>query len=284
MTYLEEVNGRSITVRNVEYTIEVLSEEEIDDITGEKVFGLASDERSKIYLRAGMNDDRAEQVLTHELLHTMFFESGYTFKDEDQEEEVVEALSLVMQDMINAGFLDITLDDHDEEIEIRSSPTFMGEPLFKAPQLFCNNEEFDPNKHYKGMFLVKTLWDTYTVNTYGKNRLDLAIQKNVTNVEVYDFQTKKHQYIALSHITEVIPLENKKEEPKECIEYYFVSTKHRDYKVSQCAYENIIKYMDKPNIDTVNIFDYITEEYANIRPKEVTEVHKLVPLTFKEEK
>lgn len=279
MTYLEEVNGRSITVRNIEYTIEVLSEEKIDAITGDKVFGIASDEESKIYLREGMNDDRAEQVLTHELVHAMFFESGYTFRDENQEEEVVEALSLVMQDMINSGVIDIAFDEPDVEFVVGEpkkadpndprfqllSPIFEGKPLFD-------------------MFLVKTLWDTYTVNTYGKNRLDLAIQKNVTNVEVYDFQTKKYQYIALSHITEVTPLENKKEEPKECIEYYFVSTKHRDYKVSQFAYERIVEYMDNTLVDSVNAFDYITEQYINIRPNEVTEVHKLIPVPFKEEK
>ncbi|AGY47258.1 peptidase [Bacillus phage Glittering] len=254
MTFLEEVDGRSITVRNIDYTIEVLSGEEIDDITGEKVFGVASDEDSKIYLRAGMNDDRAEQVLTHELVHAMFFESGYTFKDEDQEEEVVEALSLVIRDMTRSRALSIHLDDSGKEFltelmegdgvefivgepekadpddprfQPLGSPTFEGKPLFKAPLLFCNNEEFDPNKHYKkpnmnfedktnesknlNMFLVNTLWDTYTVNTYGKNRIDVATENNLINVQVYDFQTKKYQSVMISSITHVVPLETKEE-------------------------------------------------------------------------
>lgn len=280
MTYLEEVNGRSITVRNIEYTIEVLSEEEMNEREGETTLGVCSPSKGLITIRDGLNDDRAEQTLIHELTHAMFFESGYTFDSDDQHEAINEALSLVVQDMVNSGALRFEFDDEDVEFVVGepkkadpNDPRFqhLGSPIFEGKPLF-------------DMFLVKTLWDTYTVNTYGKNRLDLAIQKNVTNVEVYDFQTKKHQYIALSHITEVTPLENKKEEPKECIEYYFVSTKHRDYKVSQFAYERIVEYMDNTLVDSVNAFDYITEQYINIRPNEVTEVHKLIPVPFKEEK
>ena len=200
MTYLEEVNGRSITVRNVEYTIEVLPSEEIDEITGDKVFGIASDEDSKIYLREGMNDDRAEQVLTHEILHTMFFESGYTFEDEDQEEEITEALSLVMQDMIIAGHLEITLDDPDEEIEIMQ-PMFMGEPLFKAPQLKKSTDE-------KTFYYVETPERLFKISSeeYGK------LLESTHNFQFFDLLTSSYFDIAISAIDNVSKVKPFKEE------------------------------------------------------------------------
>ncbi|QMS41943.1 peptidase [Bacillus phage Bolokhovo] len=244
MTFLEEVDGRSITVRNIDYTIEVLSGEEIDDITGEKVFGVASDEDSKIYLRAGMNDDRAKQVFLHELLHVMFYESGYTFEDPDQEETIVEALSLVMRDMNRLGNLVVHLDNSEneflteldeavscelngEELYTKPEPLFKLPKLFKAPLLFCNNEEFDPNKHYK------------------KPNMNF--------------------------------------EDKSTVDYYLVETKTRTHKISEFAYEKITPYMDDPDTTIVDVFDYIDECLVDIKTSEITELYKLQPVPLKEE-
>lgn len=247
MTFLEEVDGRSITVRNIDYTIEVLSGEEIDDITGEKVFGVASDEDSKIYLRAGMNDDRAKQVFLHELLHVMFYESGYTFEDPDQEEAIVEALSLVMRDMNRSRAISIHLDDSGKEflIELTETddvefivgepekadpddprfqplglPTFKGKPLFPQPTLFCDNQPLIPNMNF---------------------------------------------------------------EDKSTVDYYLVETKTRTHKISEFAYEKITPYMDNPDTTIVDVFDYIDECLVDIKTSEITELYKLQPVPFKEE-
>ncbi|AGY48234.1 hypothetical protein Riggi_72 [Bacillus phage Riggi] len=166
MTYLEEVNGRSITVRNVEYTIEVLPAEEIDEMAGEEVFGLQSNKDAKIYLRDGMNDDRAEQTLIHELLHAMFFESGYIFDNQEQEEGIVNALSLVMHDMSVKGSLEIAFDDPFEFVvgepkkadpddprfqPLGDSPltpkiSYKDISLFPMPTFFCDNKPFKEEK------------------------------------------------------------------------------------------------------------------------------------------
>ncbi|QKN88262.1 putative metallopeptidase [Bacillus phage Novomoskovsk] len=236
MTYLEEVNGRSITVRNIEYTIEVLSEEEIDEVNGYEVFGLAYDKESKIYLREGMSDRRAQQTLIHEVLHAMFFESGYTFEDKEQEEAIVTSLSLVMHDMVNTGGLTFSLDEEVsfeakdmlarendkkiylesvEQMEINGEKMYAGaEPLFKLPKFFkspqssCDNKPFKKSTDEKTFYYVETPERLFKISSeeYGK------LLESTHNLQFFDLLTSSYFDIPISSIVNVSKVKPFKEE------------------------------------------------------------------------
>lgn len=284
MTYLESIDGKHITVRNVEYTIEVLSEVDIYQKAGQEVFGCASYKDSKIYLAETMNDDRAYQTFIHELLHVMFFEAGHIWDDENQEEKTVNVLSLLMYDMIHTGHLTVELDSIDPEIvamlaEENDKKTYV-KPLFKLPQFFKDkpsnqNMNYEDAPHGGELHLVKTLWNTYTVDKIGKDTimesLDLYIEGECRNI--FDYQTQSRVKLRVSDVTEIVPLTEK---PKED-EHDFYVLKHtmgQDYVVD---HEGYMKYLnaDESGEGSFEILDYLEKETFSITTKNI---HTVEPL------
>ena len=227
MTYLEEVNGKHITVRNVEYTIEVLPEVEIYQKAGQEVFGCASYKDSKIYLCETMNDDRAYQTFIHELLHVMFFESGHIFENEQQEEQIVNSLSLLMYDMIHTGHLTLELDSVDPEIvamladendnkiyldsvesmEINGEEQYTKpQPLFKLPKLFKDKPKQDTDD--KDFYYVETAQRLFKISAYQYG----CLLESTHIFQFYDHLTSSYFDIPVSSITNVSKVVPFKEE------------------------------------------------------------------------
>ncbi|AGY46874.1 zinc-dependent metalloprotease [Bacillus phage Blastoid] len=287
MTYLESIDGKSITVRNVEYTIEVMSEEEIYQKAGQEVFGCASYKDSKIYLAETMNDDRAYQTFIHELLHVMFFEAGHIFDNEAQEEQTVNALSLLMYDMIQTGHLTLELDSVDPEIvatlaEENDKKTYV-KPLFKLPQFFkdktpSQNINYEDAPHGGELHLVKTLWNTYTVDKIGKDTimesLDAYVEGECRNI--FDYQTQSRVKLKVSDVTEIVPLSEKPKEDKHDLyvlkhtmgQYYVVD--HEDY----LKYLSAVESSDK----SFEVYDYTEQSSFSTSAERIEEV---VPLRKK---
>lgn len=194
MTYLEEVNGKYITVRNVEYTIEVLPEVEIYQKAGQEVFGCASYKDSKIYLCETMNDDRAYQTFTHELLHVMFFESGHIFENEQQEEQIVNSLSLLMYDMIHTGHLTLELDSVDPEIV-----AMLADENDKKIYLDTDDKDF---------YYVETAQRLFKISAYQYG----CLLESTHIFQFYDYLTSSYFDIPVSSITNVSKVVPFKEE------------------------------------------------------------------------
>jgi len=206
MTYLEEVNGKHITVRNVEYTIEVLPEVEIYQKAGQEVFGCASYKDSKIYLCETMNDDRAYQTFIHELLHVMFFESGHIFENEQQEEQIVNSLSLLMYDMIHTGHLTLELDSV-ESMEINGEEQYTKpQPLFKLPKLFKDKPKQDTDD--KDFYYVETAQRLFKISAYQYG----CLLESTHIFQFYDHLTSSYFDIPVSSITNVSKVVPFKEE------------------------------------------------------------------------
>ncbi|HIA6781623.1 TPA: hypothetical protein ACWRP5_001702, partial [Staphylococcus aureus] len=69
--------------------------------------GLCIYKDSLIQLKRGLSFERKKQILIHELLHAMMYESGY----EEHDEELVNNLSIVINQVISQNDIKATLNE-----------------------------------------------------------------------------------------------------------------------------------------------------------------------------
>ncbi|MCM0413869.1 hypothetical protein [Staphylococcus aureus] len=90
-----------INVCGVKYKIVQL--EDVDN--NPSCLGLCIYKDSLIQLKRGLSFERKKQILIHELLHAMMYESGY----EEHDEELVNNLSIVINQVISQNDIKATL-------------------------------------------------------------------------------------------------------------------------------------------------------------------------------
>ncbi|ACY10745.1 TPA: hypothetical protein QHD64_002859 [Staphylococcus aureus] len=92
-----------INVCGVKYKIVQL--EDVDN--NPSCLGLCIYKDSLIQLKRGLSFERKKQILIHELLHAMMYESGY----EEHDEELVNNLSIVINQVISQNDIKATLNE-----------------------------------------------------------------------------------------------------------------------------------------------------------------------------
>lgn len=92
-----------INVCGVKYKIVQL--EDVDN--NPSCLGLCIYKDSLIQLKRGLSFERKKQIFIHELLHAMMYESGY----EEHDEELVNNLSIVINQVISQNDIKATLNE-----------------------------------------------------------------------------------------------------------------------------------------------------------------------------
>ncbi|HDF0755820.1 TPA: hypothetical protein PDX10_000651 [Staphylococcus aureus] len=92
-----------INVCGVKYKMVQL--EDVDN--NPSCLGLCIYKDSLIQLKRGLSFERKKQILIHELLHAMMYESGY----EEHDEELVNNLSIVINQVISQNDIKATLNE-----------------------------------------------------------------------------------------------------------------------------------------------------------------------------
>ncbi|HGN7070406.1 TPA: hypothetical protein ACKW4L_000605 [Staphylococcus aureus] len=92
-----------INVCGVKYKIVQL--EDVDN--NPSCLGLCIYKDSLIQLKRGLSFERKKKILIHELLHAMMYESGY----EEHDEELVNNLSIVINQVISQNDIKATLNE-----------------------------------------------------------------------------------------------------------------------------------------------------------------------------
>ncbi|HGN7345485.1 TPA: hypothetical protein ACKW5K_002708 [Staphylococcus aureus] len=92
-----------INVCGVKYKIVQL--EDVDN--NPNCLGLCIYKDSLIQLKRGLSYERKKQILIHELLHAMMYEAGY----EEHDEELVNNLSIVINQVISQNDIKATLNE-----------------------------------------------------------------------------------------------------------------------------------------------------------------------------
>lgn len=90
-----------INVCGINYKIKKVNELDNDP----NCLGLCIYHESLILLKSNLSYERKKQVLVHELLHAMLYESGYT----EHDEQLVNNLSICLNQVINHNDLKATL-------------------------------------------------------------------------------------------------------------------------------------------------------------------------------
>lgn len=98
----------NVTIAGIKYKIK-----EIDGLSEEhNLGGQILYERGIIKIDSGMCDDKKEQVLIHEILHSVFNEAGYNEQDED----MVNRLGVVLYQVLKDNYLYFGDAEEKEEI------------------------------------------------------------------------------------------------------------------------------------------------------------------------
>lgn len=90
-----------INVSGVNYKIKQVNELDNDP----NCLGLCIYHESLILLKSNLSYERKKQILVHELLHAMLYESGYT----EHDEQLVNNLAICLNQVINHNDLKATL-------------------------------------------------------------------------------------------------------------------------------------------------------------------------------
>lgn len=250
MTFLESVDGKAITVRNIDYMIKVLSPEQIDSIEDCEIFGFASHKDSIIYLRDGMSDDRAKQTLTHEVLHAMIYESGYTFEDENQEEYVVEALSLVMNDMLRDGTMSLQYAQVNYTEEQVQDDLMDNEPL----KLYAI-------EHIDGF--------RYIVDQKGYDEWAKAVKNNEPIIDFYDYSVKQTHSVSLKRIKDVYRITEHDSDG-----FYMMIYMNTPYIIDSNDYKRYIDALNNNEL-MLDVYDYAEQDEFTLTTSEIEKVEPL---------
>lgn len=87
-----------VTVAGINYLVNQVDKIEHDDAN----WGLTIYESHQIQIKGLLDDERKRQVFIHEVLHAVFFESGYKEHDEEMINRISTTLSSVLKKQDNS--------------------------------------------------------------------------------------------------------------------------------------------------------------------------------------